>query len=317
MHLSNERPGIRKTRLPTMTIRAIFPLLFIALLLASGCGKQVVPNEVGPPGTQQPPKKESKSYLRDEAQLRKLIEQAREKNLRVPSGTYATYGYILLQKKNYPEAVRNFELEMEIYPTSRPQMKKLIQAAKRRQWLEQEIVKKRTGSTTPTPQQAKAASPETVTVRETAILTETVSPTPPTSTTSPAPSAAKPAVKAAAQPAKPSATGKQAAVSPYSTLEEVLAFPADNGLVVALHLIGEMGEVKHFVLREPLRYVIDVSGHWRVKSPKEIEVNSGKVKRIRIGEYPDKVRVVVDLSAYPDSVSDPVKSPDWLSITVR
>jgi hypothetical protein len=295
-----------------MTIRTILPFLFIVLLLASGCGKQVVPNEVGPPGTQQPPQKESKSYLRDEAQLRKLIEQAKEKNLRVPSGTYATYGYILLQKKNYPEAVHSFELEMEIYPTSRPQMKKLIQAAKRRQWLEQEIVKKKTGSATPTPPKAEAApkaqsaSPEEVIVRETIILAET----PPEA--SPAPSAAQPATQA-----KPSATGKQAVVSPYSTLEEVLAFPADDGLVVALHLIGEIGEVKHFALRDPLRYVVDVFGRWRVKSPKEIEVNSGKVKRIRIGEYPDKVRVVVDLSAYPDSVSDPVKSPDWLSITVR
>ena len=290
-----------------MTIRTLFPILLVGLLLASGCAKQVVPGDNAPPGVQQPQKKESKSYLRDEAQLKKLIEQAREKNLRVPSGTYATYGYILLQKKNYSEAVRNFELEMEIYPTSRPQMKKLIKAAKRRQWLEQEIVKKKTGSTAPEPQQAEAA-PKAEIIRESVTLTETAP------TTSPAPGATKPSTPA---PAKPSATGKQAAVAPYSTLEEVLAFPADNGLVVALHLIGEVGEVKHFALRDPLRYVIDVSGRWRVKSPKEIEVNSGKVKRIRIGEYPDKVRVVVDLSAYPDSVSDPVKSPDWLSITVR
>ena len=328
MRRPHDRQGIRNTRSPTMTIRTLPLLLLLGLLLAPGCGKQVVPSEVGPPGTQQPQKKEPKSYLRDEAQLKELIEQARENNLRVPSGTYATYGYILLQKKEYSEAVRNFELEMEIYPASRPQMDKLIQAAKRRQWLEQEIAKEKTGSAAPGPQQAQDAptarngSPETP--RESMVLTETAP------KASPAPSAAQPATGAAPQssapapakppgaaPAKPSATGVQAASPVYSTLEEVLAFPADNGLVVALHLIGEVGEVKHFALREPLRYVMDVPGRWRVEGPKEIEVNSGKVKRIRIGEYPDKLRVVVDLSSYPDSVSDPVKSPDWLSITVR
>ncbi len=51
-----------------------------------------------------------------------------------------------------------------------------------------------------------------------------------------------------------------------------------------------------FPLDSPPRLVIDLAGKWKNMGYSELKLTTAKVKSIRIGEHPDKLRIVLDLT---------------------
>jgi len=48
-------------------------------------------------------------------------------------------------------------------------------------------------------------------------------------------------------------------------------------------------------LKNPIRIVIDIFGVGYQLKKKVFQVNAGKIRQIRVGTYPDKTRVVIEL----------------------
>jgi hypothetical protein len=59
---------------------------------------------------------------------------------------------------------------------------------------------------------------------------------------------------------------------------------------------GPIDKYESFLLDAPPRWVIDVKGKWNNCGPPELPVTDRNVKRIRIGEHDDKLRIVLDLN---------------------
>lgn len=64
--------------------------------------------------------------------IESIIEESKKKNLAVPPGVYAEYGYIMLKANNTDQAIALFEQEKSLYPESRVFMERLIAAARMR-----------------------------------------------------------------------------------------------------------------------------------------------------------------------------------------
>jgi len=58
--------------------------------------------------------------------LETIIEQSKVKNLAVPPGVHAEYGFIMLKAGKADVAIANFEQEKALYPESRVLMDRLI-----------------------------------------------------------------------------------------------------------------------------------------------------------------------------------------------
>ena len=66
-------------------------------------------------------------------------------------------------------------------------------------------------------------------------------------------------------------------------------------IILQLKADGQVGDYDSFGLQKPTRLVIDV---WKIKrrfGKKPVSVNSPYVKKVRFGDYPKKVRVVLDI----------------------
>jgi hypothetical protein len=61
--------------------------------------------------------------------LENIIEQSKTKNLSVPPGVHAEYGYIMLKAGKTDVAIASFEQEKALYPESRIFMDRLIASA--------------------------------------------------------------------------------------------------------------------------------------------------------------------------------------------
>lgn len=56
-----------------------------------------------------------------------------------------------------------------------------------------------------------------------------------------------------------------------------------------------VGKYHLFFLSKPLRLVLDLKGSWKNAGDPVMTVKDARVRRIRIGEHADKLRVVMDL----------------------
>jgi type IV pilus assembly protein PilQ len=68
-----------------------------------------------------------------------------------------------------------------------------------------------------------------------------------------------------------------------------------DSVTVQLKADGQLGDYNSFDLQKPTRLVIDL---WKIKrrfSKKAISVSSSYLKRVRLGDYPNKIRVVLDI----------------------
>jgi type IV pilus assembly protein PilQ len=81
-----------------------------------------------------------------------------------------------------------------------------------------------------------------------------------------------------------------------SELVDVSADPSQPDMVVVkLKGDGEFRDYRAFALEQPARLVVDLQNIRRVFPQKSITVDSAYVAQVRLGDHPDKVRVVVDV----------------------
>jgi hypothetical protein len=70
------------------------------------------------------------SLAAHQQELEKIITESGRRNLRIPPGVHAELGYIYFQQNRKDLAVRNFEIEKQIYPESALLMERLENAAR-------------------------------------------------------------------------------------------------------------------------------------------------------------------------------------------
>lgn len=86
--------------------------------------------------------------------------------------------------------------------------------------------------------------------------------------------------------------------------------------IVTLAVKGVAGDPKGFQLSSPPRYVVDVPGQWSSQVAKSTPVNQGAIRTVRLGLYPDKLRIVIDLASEPKQATVR-RTKEGLVVTVR
>lgn len=66
------------------------------------------------------------SLIKHLQELDRVIQESKDKNLRVPPGIYAEFGYLKLKMKKPKEAVEYFNAESQLYPEGKHLMDRLI-----------------------------------------------------------------------------------------------------------------------------------------------------------------------------------------------
>ena len=112
-------------------IRNLFLLIGVAVLF-TGCAAHTKYNWGGYDDSLYSYYKSPENEAQLEAKLKAVIESTDSKRGAVPPGIYAEYGYLLLQKGNSDEAMRNFNLEKAHWPESSVFMDTMIASAARR-----------------------------------------------------------------------------------------------------------------------------------------------------------------------------------------
>jgi len=79
---------------------------------------------------------------------------------------------------------------------------------------------------------------------------------------------------------------------------------------------GPIREYKSFTLAPPPKIVLDMLGKWKYSGRSAVTVKSDMVKRIRVGEHSDKIRLVIDLKGKRTPVPIVEESPDGLILTI-
>ncbi|MFC1822705.1 AMIN domain-containing protein [Thermodesulfobacteriota bacterium] len=103
----------------------------------------------------------------------------------------------------------------------------------------------------------------------------------------------------------------------YRVLEGVEHETDKDGLRVKILADGPVHNYHYFFMDAPPRIVIDLKGMWRTREHPVMTLGNEMVRRIRIGNHRDKLRVVVDLgdkgSQAPAKIQE---SPKGLVITI-
>ncbi|GLI37057.1 type IV pilus secretin PilQ family protein [Geobacter hydrogenophilus] len=117
------------------------------------------------------------------------------------------------------------------------------------------------------------------------------------------PPAPAPAAPAKAEPPAPAAAPEPVAPKPASTPVAVERKTADAITAITsrkdfleIQTTGEVADFKTFRLTKPDRLVLDVFGVKSALAQKVVPVNSLGIETVRVGAYPDKVRLVLDAS---------------------
>lgn len=84
-------------------------------------------------------------------------------------------------------------------------------------------------------------------------------------------------------------------VSPASKLLDITTVREENVVKVIIMTDGAVAGFDAFTLPAPPRIVIDLADLTNVYPARRLNVGQGDVKAVRIGQHPDKVRVVMDL----------------------
>lgn len=72
-----------------------------------------------------------------------------------------------------------------------------------------------------------------------------------------------------------------------------------------------------FPLESPPKLVIDLKGNWKPRMDKALSVDTPLISRIRLGEHPDYLRVVLDLKAGPAPVPEASAISEGLRVLLR
>lgn len=112
-----------------------------------------------------------------------------------------------------------------------------------------------------------------------------------------------------------SEAGTSAAADASRTLRRVDIDDAEGALSVALVADGTVRDFKAFPLENPDRLVIDLPGNWTAPGRKTIPVDRKGVARVRLGEHPDRLRIVIDFAEA--GTARPAVSPSDDGLRVR
>lgn len=133
----------------------------------------------------------------------------------------------------------------------------------------------------------------------------------------PAPAIASPAAlpKAAPAPAPEpakvqAAPAGQVAAAPAGVRRIAAISAASQGgkAQVSVAAEGPIKEFKTFTLASPPRFVVDLPGRFEYRGPAAAKVQGAALTAVRVGVYPDKVRLVLDF-ATPGPDGRPAKVP--------
>ena len=126
---------------------------------------------------------------------------------------------------------------------------------------------------------------------------------------------AAPAAKPAAETAKPAATGLR-------TISAVTVAVAGGSTRITVAAGSPIEGFTAFPLASPARFVLDLPGRFAYRGASTIPVSGGVVTGVRVGAYPDKIRLVLDYAktgpdgrpAKPPMVTS---TPQGLSVTAE
>ncbi len=91
--------------------------------------------------------------------------------------------------------------------------------------------------------------------------------------------------------------GETGGASVPRTLQEIVLTDGPDGVTVLLKGADKDIVPKTIALDAPYRLAVDLPGAWKYTGPNQLPGTGGMVQRIRVGHYPDKLRVVLDLAA--------------------
>lgn len=80
---------------------------------------------------------------------------------------------------------------------------------------------------------------------------------------------------------------------------------------------GPVNDYKLFFLNKPLRMVIDIPGNWKNSGKSVLPLKDDMIRRIRVGEHPGYLRVVMDLFGKNPLSPTIEEFPKGLSFTMR
>jgi outer membrane biosynthesis protein TonB len=171
----------------------------------------------------------------------------------------------------------------------------------------------------PPAQTAEAPAPEAPTASPPPAPAPAPSPAAPAKP-APAAPAAKPAAPAPVQAAKPAAPAQAPAAKPappvkataeasgLRTISAVTAAVTGGATKVTVVAGSAIEGFTAFPLAGPPRFVVDLTGRFAYRGASTIPVSGGSLTSIRVGSYPDKVRLVLDY-AKPGPDGRPAKPP--------
>ena len=88
------------------------------------------------------------------------------------------------------------------------------------------------------------------------------------------------------------------------------------GLQVELRANGRIDSARNFLLEDPLRLVLDLPGLTSQVRRPVVAMDGGMVKRLRIGQHPEKVRIVLDAAEGVDSFGSVTLAPEAKGLLV-
>jgi len=149
-------------------------------------------------------------------------------------------------------------------------------------------------------------------------------PTEPPETTRPIPSPSSPTVTeertddpAPPAPAAPEAAAPAPPPEPdVYTLHGIDFQQAAGELRVKIRTDDATGEYSFFPLSDPPRLVIDLFGSWNEPPFREKSVAAGPIRRLRLGEHDDKLRVVADMRSDHDMTPEFTRGTDGIVMTI-
>lgn len=101
------------------------------------------------------------------------------------------------------------------------------------------------------------------------------------------------------------------------TLESVKITAEGAGIAIRLQADRPVEEFSQFSLDSPPRRVIDLPGDWSYEGPQTFAIGAKKMDRLRMGLHPDKLRLVIDLSAEKSAEATIEAVPHGLRIFLR
>ncbi|MFP4387882.1 MAG: AMIN domain-containing protein [Desulfococcaceae bacterium] len=146
------------------------------------------------------------------------------------------------------------------------------------------------------PEPAAAAGPDGRPSADADAAAESPAPEPPVSKSEPTASAETAAVSP--EPPSPSASADELPPSPSGprTLEALAPRSVAGEFELTARAGGPVRQTHIFPLSDPPKLVVDLSGQWDRKVTSPVAVESPLVKRVRLGNHSDYLRLVLDLA---------------------